>query len=101
MTIKRLHESNRLDVTDDVATTEALNVSEYAFGSFHVPTTSSITTITWHGNCHPDGEFGPISTPVMDVAGGGTYRIPDAVMSCHSVKAVGDVAGDIMTLTKG
>lgn len=80
--------------------------SDWAGGRFHVPTGSSITTITWYDAIVPGGDYLPSNdaTPealTQTVAAGQSYEIPPSLAGAASLKLVGDAAGTVDVALKG
>lgn len=99
--IKRRLESQVVTITDDEATSELIDVSEYAYGAVHVPTGSSITSLTLWGNCKVGDTMAELDTAVMAVAAGNVYQLPDVAFCCAEIRLQGDVAGTVTVSMKG
>lgn len=85
-----------LAVTDDLATTQALRMSDQTSGTVRVPTGSSLTTLTWYISETEDGTYAVFddagTSGAQTVEGGKAYSLPAALASVAWAKAVGNVA---------
>jgi len=86
-----------LSLTDTLSTTPNIDFRRWAGGTIHIPTGSSITSLTFHVALE-DGIFIPLfdTTPaavVLTVAASGAYPVPDACFGNSEIKIVVNVSG--------
>jgi len=98
--------SHEVTVDTVLADSEEIIYSDRAGGRFHVPTGSSITSITWYDAPESGGTFLPSydefgAAITQTVAAGQSYEIPVALAGARVLKAVGDADGTIVIILKG
>ena len=95
-------ESLTVDTVGNIATCTALDMSQYSGGVVHVPSGSSVTTLTPYVN--DSGTSTGTYVPFYDVSGGSTaiavaasksYEMPIALFACKWVKFVANDSGTI------
>lgn len=93
-------------VDSTLADAEEICYTDQAGGRFHVPTGSSITSITWYDATTSGGtfrasydEYGSAVTQTVSAAK--SYAIPAALAGAAFLKAVGDADGTIDVTLKG
>ena len=102
------HSKQVVSINTAVSTTDEILFGEFAGGMIHVPSGSSITSLTWWSSPEAGGEFEaalhsedehvtPITyvATVQTVAADGAYPMPAELVGSASLKAVGDAAGTV------
>ncbi len=91
-----------LSVTVDTAVADSQEIlySEYTSGEVHVPTGSSITTLTWHVAPEAGGTYLPAqdydgAAVTQTVAQTKAYPIPLSLIGSVALKIVGNAAGTV------
>jgi len=95
-------------VTTAIGTTPEILYGEYAGGMIHIPSGSSITSLTWYSSHKSGGDFEaamhsedehvtPITyvATVQTVAADKAYPIPQELVGSPVLKVVGNAAGTI------
>lgn len=96
-----------LDVAVNTAegTTAAFDFQEWSGGTVHIPSGSSITSLTFYSS-NTDGTFLPLydstgTAVTLTVAATRAYEMPSAIFSCGRLKMVGDAADTVGVTVKG
>lgn len=101
-------ERRTLSLTASAATTgEIIDYDEFVGGRVHLPTGSSITTLTFHDS-YDDGTtfsaaWDDAATPAAvtrTVAADKSYPIPDALFACERIRIVADAAENVEVVLK-
>ena len=87
-------------LTTSLATTAAIDISHHAWGTVHIPTGSSITSLTYYTSIAPNGTFvaAQDSTPaaiVQTVGAAKSYPLPSALFGAAAIKIVANAAGNV------
>lgn len=95
-------------LTTSISTTEEIPVGDFSGGTVHVPTGSSITSLTYWAATELGGTYlalyTSVPTPVavtQTVSGAKSYDLPAACFGCVGLKIVADAAGDVTLSLKG
>lgn len=85
-------------IATSVASSQELFFGNYGGGMIHIPTGSSITTLTWYVADKPGGTYlaayDEAGTQLQQTVGDGkAYAIPLGLFGCAAVKVVGDAGG--------
>jgi hypothetical protein len=89
-----------------VATSDELDVRNFAGGSVHVPNGSTITTLTLYslhvegGTCVPLYDADHVAV-ILTVAADQVCELPAAVFAVPFLKFVGNAAGNVSVFLKG
>ena len=105
-TIERHSTTESVALNTAVGTTGEINYINYCGGTIHVPSSSSITSLTWHSSNEPGGTFVASydkdgAAVTQTVAAGRSYPIPDALFGSRAIKAVADAAESVLVSLKG
>lgn len=97
--LTRASESRDLSLTDSAATTPEINTGGYETGTVHVPSGSSITTLTFHSAPTAGGTYLPLydtggNAVTLTVQGGRTYKLP-SFHGSRFTKMVANAAGAV------
>jgi hypothetical protein len=103
MPITRFQAQQTAAVTATLASTAEIHFGDFTSGTVHIPSGSSITTLTWYTSDEPGGTFlaaydSDLTAPaaiVQTVAAGCSYPIPFDLAGARALKAVGNAAGNI------
>jgi len=87
-------------LTTSAATTPEINKSLFGAGLVHVPTGSSITTLTFHAASAENGTYRALYTAAgaavtLTVAAARAYVLPASVDVAPWIRVVADAAGDV------
>lgn len=97
-----------LSLTTAVGTTDELDMRMAAGGTVHIPSGSSITSLTYYAAPEPGSSsvYSPLYTDsgtavTQTVAADRVYDMPSAVAACGAVKIVANAAGAVKVTLKG
>jgi hypothetical protein len=99
VTTQRYSDSiNSVAVATSVASSEAINFSDFETGRVHVPSGSSLTTLTWHASLEENGDYTQVrdslnANVTSTVAAGYNYQFPVSLTGARFVKITGNAAG--------
>lgn len=88
-----------ITVATAVANSQTIGYGPFASGMVHVPTGSSITTLTWHASVddstYEAAEDSASAAVTQAVAGGQAHPIPAALAGAKYIRATANAAGTI------
>jgi hypothetical protein len=91
-------------VTTSLATCSPIDIRDASSGQVQMPTSSSITSLTWYTSEAVDGTFQAAQDSsgalVQTVAQAKAYPIPSALFGAGFLKAVGNAAGTFTACLK-
>tara|TARA_R100001594_G_scaffold137007_1_gene179730 strand:- start:510 stop:833 length:324 start_codon:yes stop_codon:yes gene_type:complete len=93
-------------VATAIADSDEIDYGEFARGQIHVPSGSSITTLTFHTSHKPGGDYEAAydssnAAVTMTVAADRSYPIPVDLIGARVFKMTGDAAGTVHLSLKG
>lgn len=80
-------------ITDDIATTDGIDVTDFPYGSIEIPAGSSLTTLTLYGRTETTGWDEDHAQLVQTVAAGQTVALRSAIAGFKHLYIVGNAAG--------
>jgi hypothetical protein len=91
-------ESINVALVANIADSTAINIGDFEFGMVHIPSGSSLTTLTWHSSTKIDGAYlaaedASSAAVTQTVAAGQAHPIPAALSGARFVKITGNAAG--------
>jgi len=92
-------------VDTDIAASDRIPYGSFEAGEIHVPSGSSLTSLTWHsshdGTTYVAAQDAAGSPVAQTVAAGKAYPMPAALAGCKWLKAVGNADGTVHLTLKG
>jgi hypothetical protein len=87
-----------LDVGSTLAASDAIIYGDFERGMVHIPSGSSLTTLTWYSSISEAGVYLAAYTEsnsaiTTTVAAGRSYPIPEALAGARFLKITGNAAG--------
>lgn len=101
MLSRRYATEQTVAITNDIATTGAISIGEFASGQIYVPAGSSLTGLTYHASPSSSGTYLPAqdasgSAVTQTVAHTKCYPIPAILFGAGMLKIVGNAAGNVI-----
>lgn len=105
MQIQRDGAAAAYSLTTSATTTPEIDVNNFAAGQVHVPTGSSITSLTYHAAPDKGGTYLPLQTSAgvavtQTVAQTKAYDLPAQIAGCRYIRIVADAAGSVTIVGK-
>jgi len=91
----------KYDLNTAENTTPVIDLADFAAGAVHIPTGSSITTLTYHGYDPISDKYTPMYSQagealVQTVAGGRNIECPTAIYMQSKIKITTNAAGPVV-----